>query len=502
MPKLAVVTSNISPEKLSNQVVDILVVSVTKPNRLSAQLPAVVRNHIKVLLQNGDLAQKAPSNALVLNPTGIKAKRLLVHLTREDTKPHQRQLDFLGVFEALERTGSARVSWLLEEAGKDGQNLVRNAVRDLVQMAHYHDYRYTETKKNKPAPMKRLELLRLQPQKSSKRLPAIQPSVKLGAAIGHGRNTMRHLAELPGNICTPEYLSRQARVLARKHGSLTTKVLGEREMRKLGMNALLHVGLGSDCQSQLIEMRHAGAASGKGKKQEPVVLVGKGITFDTGGISLKPGSKMDEMKFDMSGAAAVFGTMEALAQMQCPVPVIGLVAAAENMPDARAGRPGDVVTTMSGKTVEILNTDAEGRLVLCDALTYAKRYKPRAVVDMATLTGACVVALGTVVTALYANDETLAGQLLNAGESSGDRAWRMPLYSEYKKQLASHYADLANIGGMPAGSVTAACFLQEFADYPWAHLDIAGTAWPDLRGRKRSSGRTVPLLLDYINSLA
>ena len=231
------------------------------------------------------------------------------------------------------------------------------------------------------------------------------------------------------------------------------------------------------------------------------MLVGKGITFDTGGISIKPSGKMDEMKFDMSGAAAVFGALLACAEADIKTPVIGLIAAAENMPDGKAGRPGDVVTTMSGRTVEILNTDAEGRLVLCDALTFARRFKPRAVIDLATLTGACVVALGHVATGLMSNDDELARVLLEAGQRSGDRAWRLPLWPEYTQQLHSEYADLANIGGPSAGTITAGCFLQEFAeDWPWAHLDIAGTAWPDALGRKRSSGRAVPLLMEYLRS--
>ena len=289
-----------------------------------------------------------------------------------------------------------------------------------------------------------------------------------------GRNVTRTLGNLPGNICHPTYLADEAKALAKQHAKLTTKVLSEKQMADLGMYSLLSVSQGSDQEAKLICMEFKNGKKGA----KPVVLLGKGITFDSGGISLKPGAGMDEMKFDMCGAASIFGVMNAIVELDLPLNIIGMVAAAENMPNGNASRPGDIVTSMSGKTIEILNTDAEGRLVLCDALTYAERYKPEAVVDVATLTGACVIALGHHTTGMLSNNDELAEELLTASKDSADKAWQLPMGEEYTQQLDSNFADMANIGGRPGGTITAACFLAKFAEaYPWAHLDIAGTAW-------------------------
>lgn len=315
-----------------------------------------------------------------------------------------------------------------------------------------------------------------------------------GSAIAEGVNYARELGNLPGNICTPRYLANQAKTLGRNRSDLTVKVLSEKQMQSLGMGAFLSVSAGSDEPGQMIVMEYKGAA----KSAKPYALVGKGITFDTGGISLKPGAGMDEMKFDMCGAASVFGTMKTLLALKPKINVVAVVAAAENMPSGGATKPGDIVTTMSGQTVEILNTDAEGRLVLCDALTYVQQYKPHSIVDIATLTGACVIALGSHAHGLYSNDQTLADKLLQAGTNSGDRAWQMPLWDDYQKQLDSNFADIANIGGREAGSVTAACFLARFTkETRWAHLDIAGTAWKS-GAAKGATGRPVSLLVDYL----
>ena len=306
-------------------------------------------------------------------------------------------------------------------------------------------------------------------------------------------NTAKELANLPANICTPRYLAEQARSLAKGNANLTTQILDEKKMAELGMGALLSVSAGSDEPARLIVMNYKGGKA----KQQPYVLVGKGVTFDTGGISLKPGAKMDEMKYDMGGAAGVFGTMEAISSMGLPINVVGIVGAVENMPSGGATKPGDVITSMSGQTIEILNTDAEGRLVLCDALTYAERFNPKAVVDLATLTGACVVALGAHATAVYSNEEELATQLLDAGITSHDRAWHMPLWDDYQNQLDTNFADVSNLGGPGGGSITAACFLSRFAKkYKWAHLDIAGTAWNS--APKGATGRPVALLTQYL----
>ncbi|MFN7277193.1 MAG: leucyl aminopeptidase, partial [Betaproteobacteria bacterium] len=321
----------------------------------------------------------------------------------------------------------------------------------------------------------------------------LQAAAAQGAAIGAGVALARDLGNLPSNLCTPTYLAEEAQRLGKRH-KLNVTVLDRRQMEKLGMGALLAVTRGSAEPARFIVLEYNGAP----KKHKPVVLVGKGITFDTGGISLKPAGDMDEMKYDMSGAGSVLGTFEAVAGMKLPVNLVGLVPTCENMPSGTAVKPGDIVTSMSGQTIEILNTDAEGRLILCDALTYAERYDPAAVIDIATLTGACVIALGHVATGLFSNRDALAAELVAAGEAAWDRVWHMPLWDDYQEQLKSPFADMANIGGRPAGSVTAACFLSRYArKYPWAHLDIAGTAWKSGRD-KGSTGRPVALLTRFV----
>jgi len=355
-------------------------------------------------------------------------------------------------------------------------------------------YRYNATVSDSKPP---LALNRVAINTGKKPPGKLQKLLLQGSQIGNGVNLARNLANLPGNICTPTYLAGEARKLGRKYDKLSTQVLEEKKMRDLGMGALLAVSAGTDQPAKLVIMHYRGGKS----SQAPYVLVGKGVTFDTGGISLKPGAKMDEMKYDMGGAASVIGTMQTVADMQLPLNVIGVVAAVENMPSGGAIKPGDVVSSMSGKTVEILNTDAEGRLILCDALTYVERFKPAAVIDVATLTGACVVALGNHATAVYSNQEELAQQILDAGIESHDRGWQMPLWDEYKKQLQSNFADLPNIAGPGGGSITAACFLASFTEkYHWAHLDIAGTAWDS--SPKGATGRPVPMLVRYLQDRA
>lgn len=323
-----------------------------------------------------------------------------------------------------------------------------------------------------------------------------------GGALAHGMSLARTLGNLPGNICTPTYLGEQAKTLGKQFKSLSVKVLDRKQIEALKMGSFLSVARGSVEQPRFIVLHYKGkpVAAKRGAKATagPIVLVGKGITFDSGGISIKPAATMDEMKFDMCGAASVLGTLRAVAELGLPGEIIGLIPTCENMPSGSANKPGDVVTSMSGQTIEILNTDAEGRLILCDALTYAERFKPSAVIDIATLTGACVVALGKVNTGLFASDDALAEALLAAGKQSMDTAWRLPLDDAYQEQLKSNFADMANIGGQPGGAVTAACFLARFAKaYHWAHLDIAGTAWRG-GGEKGSTGRPVPMLLQYL----
>lgn len=353
-------------------------------------------------------------------------------------------------------------------------------------------YQYNQTLNHRKKPPRSLRRVAVTPTNLCSPAAA-KRALDAGSATGQGANLTRELVNLPGNVCTPRYLAGEARKLAKRHQSLSVSILDERKMAELGMNSLLSVGNGSEQPSRLITFKYQGAST----KSRPYCLVGKGITFDTGGISLKPGAKMDEMKFDMGGAASVFGAIHAAALLKLPINIVGIIAAAENMPSGKATKPGDVVTSLSGKTIEILNTDAEGRLVLCDALTYASRFSPEEVVDIATLTGAIIVSLGHEATGIFSNDDHLAESLLAAGERTHDRGWRFPIWEEYHRQLDSPFADIANIGTGGAGSITAACFLAQFTEnYKWAHLDIAGTAFKS--SPKGATGRPVPMLVEYL----
>ena len=356
-------------------------------------------------------------------------------------------------------------------------------------------YDFTLSKDVEPAPrLKKLTVWTTRGDANEAKL-----GLKEGQAIGNGVNLARLLGDLPPNICTPTYLGETAKKLGKEFKSLKVDVLNRKQIEAEKMGAFLSVANGSDEPPAFIVLRHSPKGT-KTRRDAPIVLVGKGLTFDSGGISIKPAANMDEMKYDMCGAASVLGTMRAVAELELDREVIGLVASCENMPSGTATKPGDIVTSMSGQTIEILNTDAEGRLVLCDALTYAERFKPEAVIDIATLTGACVVALGHVNTGLFSKDDQLADDLLAAGRDSGDTAWRMPLDDAYQEQLKSRFADMGNIGGMPAGSVTAACFLSRYTGaYRWAHLDIAGTAWKSGK-EKGATGRPVPMLTQFLLS--
>jgi len=323
---------------------------------------------------------------------------------------------------------------------------------------------------------------------------ALESAILHGQGIAGGTSLARNLGDLPGNICTPAYLAEQARAIGRKSRKLKVQVLEEKQMQALGMGALLSVSRGSRQPAKLIVMEYRGSTP----NAKPVVFVGKGLTFDAGGISIKPAAAMDEMKYDMCGGASVLGTMAACVEMDLPINLVGVIPSSENLPDGDANKPGDIVTSMSGQTIEVLNTDAEGRLILCDALTYSERFKPAAIIDIATLTGACVIALGAHASGLLSNDDKLAQEVLAAGEDSGDRAWQLPLWEDYQSQLDSNFADMANIGGRGAGTVTAACFLSRFTKkMKWAHLDIAGTAWKT-GPEKGSTGRPVPLLVQFL----
>ncbi len=365
--------------------------------------------------------------------------------------------------------------------------------RDGVLAAEAAVYRFDPCKSEKKPPARPLKKIKFQLEKGGD--PALaERGLRHGQGIAAGVRQAKDLSNLPGNLCTPAYLAEQSMALGGGSDQVSVQVLEEAEMETLGMGALLSVSKGSRQPAKLIVMHYQGGKP----KAKPVVLVGKGLTFDAGGISLKPAAAMDEMKYDMCGGASVIGALRACAEMELPLNVIGVVPASENLPDGAANKPGDIVTAMSGQTIEILNTDAEGRLILCDALTYVERFKPAAVVDIATLTGACIIALGKHASGLLANDDALAEQLLAAGESTGDRAWRLPLWEDYQSQLDSNFADLANIGGKGAGAITAACFLSRFTkNLHWAHLDIAGSAWNSGKA-KGATGRPVPLLCQFL----
>ena len=358
--------------------------------------------------------------------------------------------------------------------------------------AYYHYSKTLSASKSNPSALKEVSFFVADKDAKKKAEEALIQA----QAINAGSQVMRNLANLPGNICTPKYMGTTALRLARKMRDVECKVLTESEAKKIGMGAFVAVSQGSKESGRVVCLEYKGGKSGA----PPIALVGKGITFDTGGISIKPSSAMDEMKFDMSGAASVLGAFVACAQLGLKINLVGILACAENMPGGVAIKPGDVVKTLSGKTVEILNTDAEGRLVLCDALTYVQRFKPKCIIDIATLTGACVVALGNEASGLMSNNQDLADKLLRAGTLSCDRCWQLPMWEEYAPQLKSNFADLANIGGRYAGTITAALFLSKFTQkYPWAHLDIAGVAWTS-GSNKGSTARPVELLLEFLRS--
>ncbi len=364
-------------------------------------------------------------------------------------------------------------------------------VRQIVEVFDDAVYQFTALKTDKETDSK---LQKVTVCCQDDEVPSAKIGLNQGIAIAEGVRFTKHLADLPGNICTPTYMAEQVAELGKNYLELNIKIIEEDEMKELGMGSFLSVSRGSRQPAKLIVIEYQGS----NVRNKPIVLVGKGLTFDAGGISLKPGLGMDEMKYDMCGGAAVIGTLLAAVKMQLPINIVGLIPASENLPDGDANKPGDIVTSMSGKTIEILNTDAEGRLILCDTLTYAERYNPEVVIDLATLTGACLVALGRVPSGLLGNDDELCNHLINAGDVAGDSVWRLPLWEEYQEQLKSPFADLANIGGKDAGTITAACFLSHFAkNFRWAHLDIAGTAWRS-GSNKGATGRPVPLLSQYL----
>lgn len=474
-----------------------VVVGVYEPRRLSEvarQIDEVSQGHLSSILRRGDLEGKPGQTLLLHNVPGTLADRvLLVGCGRErELNDNQYRKVIAEAIRTLHETGSMETVCYLTELNVRGRDTAWR-IRHAIEIAQSTLYVFDQLKSKKDVTRRPLRKIVFSVA-SRRELALAEQASREAQKIAEGVKLAKDLGNLPGNICTPSYLADQAKNLCSLHEKLSCKVLMESHLEKQGFNALLAVSKGSEQPPRLIILEYRG-----GKKNDaPVVLVGKGVTFDSGGISIKPSKDMDEMKFDMCGAAAVLGTMSTVAELQLPLNVVGIIPAVENLPSGKATKPGDVITSLSGQSIEILNTDAEGRLILCDALTYAERYKPDVVIDIATLTGACVVALGKHAHGLLSNHNPLTNDLLNAGKISGDRAWELPLWDDYQEQLESHFADVANIGGREAGTITAACFLSRFTKkYRWAHLDIAGTAW--LTGKEKgATGRPVPLLTQYL----
>lgn len=471
----------LTPARICAEKCDALIVLVS--GETSAGTDAVSKM-VTLALKAGDFEHKAGKLLSAYRPAGIAATRVLLAGAGDGSAKSIRTAVHAAMV-ALKNTNAQRVLLSLCALPQAGQETVRAAVLACADAAYLYS-----TTKSKPAEQKLKQVL-----VAVSSLAASRAGFDKGVGLAKGLALAKEWANRPANHATPTMLAQAARDLGKLPG-IKVEVLGPKEVAKLGMGSFMAVAQGSEEPLRFIVLRYDGGA----KAEAPVVLIGKGITFDTGGISIKPAAEMDEMKYDMGGAASVLGTFRALAELQPALNVVGLIPACENMPDGRAIKPGDVVTSMSGQTIEILNTDAEGRLVLCDALTYAERLKPRAVVDIATLTGACVIALGGVRSGMFSSDDALAQALAAAGDSSLDLCWRMPLDDEYADGLKTHFADVANVAGRAGGAITAAKFLQRFAGkFPWAHLDIAGTAWKS-GAAKGATGRPVPLLVDFLLS--
>ena len=464
-----------------------------KLGKAAADIDTAARGYLGRLVRQGDISGK-PGTTLMLNDVeGVRAKRVLVvglgEVGKYDIAAYRRSMSAAAV--AIKGTKIRdTISYLgLEPAdGCDPYYLARYAIETIG--GTLYDYSQTMSSRRRPAPsLKKIGLAVKSRGDAARALHGAEHAV----AIVSGMELARDLGNLPPNICTPAYLARSAQKIARQYKSVTTRVVNEPEIRRLGMHAFLSVTSGTTLPAKLIVMQYKGAG-----REKPIVLIGKGITFDAGGISLKPGPGMDEMKFDMCGAAAVIGTLAAVARLRLPVNLTVVVPACENLPSGSATRPGDIVTSMSGQTIEILNTDAEGRLILCDALTYSRRFRPEVVIDVATLTGACVIALGKHLTAVMSRNDELAREITEAGRAADDRGWHMPMTDDYEQQLKSNFADFANVGSREGGAITAACFLGKFTNgLEWAHLDIAGTAWRS-GATKGSTGRPVPMLMEFV----
>ncbi len=483
------------PEKQRSGCIVLPVFKDGKLSDIAEAFDKLTDNSLTRFLAKGDFDGDCGDTTLLYGIDGAASDRIMLvglgEADKLDFRAFKKAAD--AVAKRLDQSGATDAANYLATASTEKMTLAQR-VREVVistEAALYRFDAFRSEKEKKRRKFKRMTIFVNQRRDST----AAEEAMRQGVAIAAGMALTKDLANQPPNVCNPSWLAGQARKLGRKHRKLKVEVLDEKQLQKLGMGAFVAVSKGSKEPGKLITMEYNGTGR---KTAKPIVLVGKGITFDTGGISIKPSAKMDEMKFDMGGAASVFGVVQACLLLNLPVHLVGVVAAAENMPDGNASRPGDIVKTLSGQTVEILNTDAEGRLVLCDALTYIKKYKPETVIDIATLTGACIVALGHVASGMLCNDREVGDALLEASRSIDDRIWELPLWDDYAEQLKSNFADMANIGSNGAGTITAASFLAKFTgDYRWAHLDIAGTAWKS-NAEKGATGRPVPLLVEFI----
>jgi len=481
------------PEKQRAACVVIGLFEGRKLSPAGKSLDTAAQGGLATFLRRGDIDGRPGQSLLWHNPPGLLCERLLILGCGREKDFHEARYRDTSTLMArtLQNLGAGEAVNYLTEIDVRGRDIAWK-IRHAVECAEVVFYKFDRLKSHKSEKKRALKRIILTVGKRSE-LAAGETAVQQGLAISAGMNLARDLGNLPGNVCTPTYLADQARELEHQYGVKAT-VLEREDMEKLGMGALLSVSRGSRQPPKLITLEYKG-----GKEDEaPIALVGKGLTFDAGGISIKPAAAMDEMKYDMCGGATVLGVFKAIAELKLPINVVGVIPSSENLPDGDANKPGDIVTSMSGQTIEVLNTDAEGRLILCDALTYTERFDPVAVVDIATLTGACVIALGNHASGLLSNHDALARELLNAGRYAWDRAWQLPLWNEYDRQLDSNFADMANIGGREGGTITAACFLARYTKkFKWAHLDIAGTAW--LSGKaKGGTGRPVPLLTTWL----
>ena len=483
-----------NPEK---QRTSCVVVGIFDSRKLSVSAKRIDKSSdglLSRLVRRGEIEGRLGQTLLLHTVDNVLCERVLLLGCGKEKELDTRAFRKINAVMArtLEDGGTTEVFSCLSELSVKGRGFTWK-IRQSIGAIEDALYTFSQLKSKKKTTRKPLRKISFSAPTRSQ-LHEGETAIRDAMAINVGISMARDLGNLPGNICTPTYLAKRAKIMARDYNQITCKVLEESEMEKLGMGSLLSVSHGSREAAKMIILNYRG---GK-KDQKPVVLVGKGVTFDSGGISLKPGAAMDEMKFDMCGAASVFGSLAACAEMQIPLNVVGVVPSVENMPDGLATKPGDVVTSMSGITIEVLNTDAEGRLILCDALTYVDKFHPDVVIDIATLTGACVVALGAHTAGLMGNNAALNRDLLKAGKECGDRCWELPLWDEYQEQIETNFADIANLGGKGAGTITAACFLSRFTDkYHWAHLDIAGVAWKSGK-EKGATGRPVGLLTQYL----